>query len=103
MRVRGTTACADRGQPARYRARSVIEGTCGFCYRNDMSMNGSVSHDRREETPEAKVRWFRSLPMAERMEMLCAFTDLALTVNPALPEQKNAQSPAGRIQVVSAT
>jgi hypothetical protein len=40
--------------------------------------------------------------MSERAEMLCAFTDLALTVNPALQEQKDAQPVAGRIQVVSA-
>jgi len=49
-----------------------------------MKTNGSVSHNRQEETPEAKARWFRSLPLSERMDMLCAFTDLALTANPAL-------------------
>jgi hypothetical protein len=63
----------------------------------------AVTHDRREETPEAKTRWFQSLPLSERMEMLCAFTDLALTVNPALQEGKDAQPVAGRIQVLSAT
>ena len=67
-----------------------------------MKTNGSISHDRREETPEAKVRWFRSLPMSERMEMLCEFTELALTVNPALQERKDAQPVTGRIQVISA-
>jgi hypothetical protein len=67
-----------------------------------MKSNGSISHDRREETPEAKVRWFRSLPMSDRMEMLCSFTDLALTSNPALQEKKHAESVAGRIQVISA-
>jgi len=51
-----------------------------------MSQRGSVSHDRREETIEAKVRWFRSLPLADRMDLLCAFTDLALSVNPALAD-----------------
>ena len=64
---------------------------------------GSVSHDRREETPEAKVRWFRSLSMSERMEMLCSFTDLALSVTPSLQDKKHAQPIAGRIQVISAT
>ncbi len=68
-----------------------------------MKASGSVSHDRREETPEAKALWFRSLAMSERMEMLCAFTDLALTVNPALQERKDAQQVTGRIQVISAT
>jgi hypothetical protein len=65
-------------------------------------MHESVSHDRQEETPEAKALWFRSLSMQERMEMLCAFTDLALSVNPDLQERKNAQPVAGRIQVISA-
>lgn len=67
-----------------------------------MKMNGSVSHDRREETLEAKARWFRALPMSERMDLLCDFTDLALTANPRLPERKIAQPVAGRIQVVPA-
>jgi hypothetical protein len=51
---------------------------------------------------EAKTRWFRSLPLSERMDMLCAFTDLALTAKPTLPERKDAQPIAGRIQVISA-
>jgi hypothetical protein len=29
----------------------------------------SISHDRQEETPEAKALWFRSLSITERMEM----------------------------------
>ncbi len=66
-------------------------------------MNGSVSHDRKEERPEAKVWWFRSLSLPERMELLCAFTDLALAVNPKLSERKNAQSIKGRIQILSKT
>jgi hypothetical protein len=67
-----------------------------------MNPNLSVSHDRGEETPEAKARWFRSLSMAERMELLCALTDLALEVNPRLAETKSAQPVPGRIQVLSA-
>jgi hypothetical protein len=63
---------------------------------------GAVTHDRGEETMEAKARWFASLPLSERMDMLCHFTDLALTVNPRLQEQKDAQPVAGRIQVISA-
>ena len=68
-----------------------------------MRTYGAVTHDRSEETMEAKARWFQSLPLSERMEMLCCFTDLALTVNPALQERKDAQPVAGRIQVLSAT
>lgn len=61
----------------------------------------SISHDRREETPAAKARWFQSLSLAERMEMLCFFTDLILSTNPDITEQKDAQSATGRVQVVS--
>jgi len=84
-----------------------------------MEPNGGVTHARSEETMEAKARWFRSLPLSERMDMLCSFTDLALplsermdmlcsftdlalSVNPALQERKDAQPVAGRIQVISA-
>ncbi len=57
------------------------------------------SHSLREETPEAKTLWFRSLTLEERMEMLCTFTDLALEINPALPDLKDAQSSHGHILV----
>ena len=66
-------------------------------------MDKAISHDRKEESAEAKARWFRSLPLPERMEMLCSFTDLALTANPSLKERKHAQPVAGRIQVFSKT
>ena len=61
-----------------------------------------VSHDREEETPEAKARWFQSLTVIERMDLLCDFTDLALSVNPHLADQKNAQQTRQRIQLLSA-
>jgi len=67
-----------------------------------VTTHNAVTHDRQEESMEAKARWFQSLPLSERMEMLCCFTDLALTVNPALQERKDAQPIAGRIQVLSA-
>jgi len=60
----------------------------------------TISHDRREETPEAKARWFQSLPLSERMELLCFFTDLILDNNPQIVEQKRAQPIAGRICVL---
>jgi len=63
-------------------------------------MNKVISHDRKEESAEAKARWFRSLPLSERMEILCSFTDLALTANPSLQERKHAQPVTGRIQVL---
>ena len=63
--------------------------------------NKTVSHDRVEETIEAKARWFQSLSLSERMELLCAFTDLILTINPKIMEQKDAQPIEGRVHVVS--
>lgn len=67
-----------------------------------METHISVTHDRIGETAEAKARWFQSLSMTERMEMLCEFTDLAISVNPSLLEKKDAQPVPGRIQVISA-
>ncbi|MCD4782284.1 MAG: hypothetical protein K8T10_00485 [Candidatus Eremiobacteraeota bacterium] len=64
-------------------------------------MDNKVSHDRSEESIEAKVRWFKSLPVSERMEILCAFTDLALTINPDLPNKKDAKQTKGHIQIIS--
>jgi hypothetical protein len=60
-----------------------------------------VSHDWKEETPEAKARWFRSLPMDDRMQMLCDVTDLALSVDPSLSEKNRAEPTPGRIQIIS--
>jgi hypothetical protein len=67
------------------------------------NMKQAVWHDRQQETIEAKTRWFRSLSMAERMEVFCSFIDLALSVNPNMRNQTHAQPVAGRIQVLSAT
>jgi len=62
-----------------------------------------VSHDRENETLEAKARWFQSLSLEEREEMLCAFTDMILEINPKILEQKNAQPSHGRVQILSRT
>ena len=64
-------------------------------------MKGTVSHDRQEETLEAKVKWFQSLTLEERMDVLCNFTDLALSINPKLPDLKDAQQTQRGIQVLS--
>ena len=63
-------------------------------------MNATVTHDRAEESIEAKTLWFRSLNLAERMDMLCAFTELLLMTNPKIVEQKNAESIQGRVLVI---
>ena len=64
-------------------------------------MSKAISHDRQEETAEAKARWFQSLSLSERMDMLCFFTDLILANNPKVVEQKDAQPVAGHIRVLS--
>jgi len=54
-------------------------------------MKPRVSHDWSEETPEAKARWFQSLSMTERADMLCAFTELALALNPRIADARRDQ------------
>jgi len=64
-------------------------------------MSGSLSHDREQETPEAKARWFQSLSLPERMDLLCSYTDLILAGNPEIVERKDAEPIAGRVRVLS--
>ena len=63
-------------------------------------MNTAISHDRQDETLQAKARWFQKLTMKERADLLCQFTDLILEVNPKIIERKNAQPVAGRIRIL---
>jgi hypothetical protein len=49
-------------------------------------MDRTVTHDREEETIEAKARWFQSLSLDERMELFCQVTDLILDINPKIVE-----------------
>jgi len=64
-------------------------------------MQTAISHDFTAETEEAKARWFQSLTLKERMDILCAFTDMILSVNPRIMDQKNAQPIEGRVLVLS--
>lgn len=64
-------------------------------------MDRTVLHEWNEETPEAKALWFQSLSVQERMEMLDAFTDMILELNPELAERKHAQPSTGSILIVS--
>jgi hypothetical protein len=66
-------------------------------------MDTFVSHSRQDETIDAKARWFQSLSLQERMDLLCSFTDLILEINPKIAEQKHAQPVKGRVLVVSKT
>ena len=65
-------------------------------------MEFKISHNRSDETIEAKVKWFRTLNLSERMDVLCAYTDLALELNPQLPDKKYAQQAKRLIQILSA-
>jgi hypothetical protein len=77
------------------------------CSKKDIveecGMNKAISHDRNEETQEAKARWFQSLSLTERADLLCQFTDMILSANPNIVEQKDAQSIKGRILVLTET
>ena len=64
-------------------------------------MHVTISHDRQDETPEAKAYWFQSLSLQERMEILCSFTEMILEIYPEIAEQKNAQPITGRVRVLT--
>lgn len=51
----------------------------------------TISHNRSDESIEAKARWFQALSLQDRMDMLCFFTDLILDNNPNIMEKKHAQ------------
>jgi hypothetical protein len=62
-----------------------------------------ISHNINDESIEAKALWFRTLPISERMEILCNFTDLALELNPDLAGKKDAQPTKRRVRILSKT
>jgi hypothetical protein len=64
-------------------------------------MNTKISHNRDDESIEAKVEWFRSLSVEERMDLLCRYTDSALTLNPEIVERKDDRPFNRRIQILS--
>lgn len=52
-------------------------------------MKKEVSHSLEDETIEAKTRWFKSLSISERMDMLCFFTDMILDNNPKIIKKRD--------------
>jgi hypothetical protein len=64
-------------------------------------MKPSISFDPGEESMEAKARWFQSLSLQERMDLLCAYTDLILSVNPRIADVKHAEQTSDRIRILS--
>jgi hypothetical protein len=63
-------------------------------------MKGRISTSRKTEAPEAKARWFQSLSVSERMELLCDYTDLILENRPTVMEDRYAQPAAKNILVL---
>lgn len=63
-------------------------------------MELAVSHSREQESPIEKARWFQSLSLTERMELLCWFTEMILSANPQIVEQRDAEPVAGRVLVL---
>ncbi len=64
-------------------------------------MTGSISHDKRDESMDAKARWFQSLSLEERMNVFVAFTNLILENNPDIVKQKYVRPASERIRVIS--
>ena len=64
-------------------------------------MIGSISHDLRDESLEAKARWFQSLALEERMDVFVAFTNLILENNPDVVKKKYVRPASERIRVIS--
>ena len=60
-----------------------------------------MSHDRRQESLEAKAVWFQSLSLEERMDVFVAFTNLILENNPNIVKEKYVRPASERIRVIS--
>ncbi len=60
-------------------------------------MGKGISHSFEDETPDAKALWFQSLPLEERMDMLCMFTDMIIEANPQIAEHRILQLKAFEI------
>ena len=63
-------------------------------------MTRSVSHDRRQESLEAKADWFQSLSLEERMDVFVAFTNLILENNPDIVNEKPLPAASDRVRVI---
>jgi hypothetical protein len=61
-----------------------------------MNKNVKPSHDWAQESDREKARWFRSLTREERMDYLCAITDLILENNPGIADVKRHAQPASQ-------
>lgn len=64
-------------------------------------MTKSISHDRSQESLEAKASWFQSLSLEERMDLFVAFTNLILENNPDIVKQKYVRPASDSVRVIS--
>lgn len=64
-------------------------------------MHPFISHDRADETIEAKARWFQSLTMEERMVIFNDYMELILSANPSIAAKKYARPAQAGIQIIS--
>ena len=64
-------------------------------------MEGSLSHDRSEETPEGKARWFQSLTMEERLAVFMDAFRLSLAINPGIMKVKDARPLREGVQILA--
>ena len=60
----------------------------------------TVSHDFKDEEMEAKVKWFQSLTLEERMSVFVSFTRLILQNNPDIVKRKYVRPASERISVI---
>jgi hypothetical protein len=60
-----------------------------------------ISHDRSEESDDAKAVWFQSLALEERMQLLVEFSDLVFQNGVRKREPVSAESTSGRIRILS--
>ncbi|MCX6361473.1 MAG: hypothetical protein NT029_16845 [Armatimonadetes bacterium] len=63
-------------------------------------MEQSVSHDRADESLDAKAAWFAEMSVQDRLDCFCEFMEMALAANPHLLEARDAQPIPGRVQVL---
>jgi len=64
-------------------------------------MINNISHSWNDETPEAKARWFQSLSLSERMDLLCFYTDMILQNNPKIVESKNVKPASRSVRILT--
>jgi hypothetical protein len=67
---------------------------------HDAPSRFGISHDRGEESLDAKARWFQSLSLQERIDMLNEWTEFVLQNNPTLIGVKDAIPVEGRVRVL---